>query len=256
MNTCFHIFPQLTRKDPWRLKSGAAGAERGWWWWWWWWWRRRWRCCCCWGCGDELVLIGGLECQGFHCRDRGAWWRVGGPGRGGTFWFRLRTWTLSAKNSLVSGQKTWKCCRSWIWANSPTYSPKWECFLCLISPTTSCPSSTWSMSQVRKKTPSVCLKWECFQLESLLSIGLSLKDSTCYGGRFALLPTRALNMHLFTSAQSRNIFLHNFKFKPLQWSLSKMNRADLWATFAHFENPHRGFLICFAPSPYKAKPVT
>lgn len=26
-----------------------------------------------------------------------------------------------------------------------------------------------------KKNPSVCLKWECFQLESLLSVGLSLK---------------------------------------------------------------------------------
>lgn len=82
--------------------------------------------------------------------------------------------------------------------------------------------------EILKKTPSVCLKWECFQLESLLSIGLFLKNFMVAGPHSY---PAALNMYLFTSAQSRNIFLHYLMFRPLQWGLSKMKWADLQATF-------------------------
>lgn len=92
---------------------------------------------------------------------------------GGAFWSRLRSWTL--KNSLVIRQATWTCCRFLIWANLPKFSQKWECFLCLTSLITSCPSSTSSMSQVSDLFAHIQCLIVLFQVKCALYYLINMK---------------------------------------------------------------------------------
>lgn len=96
------------------------------------------------------VLIGRLECHRLSLSRPGGLVECRWTGFGGAFWSRLRSWTKKTnKDSLLIKEATsWKCYQLLIWAILPKCSPKWECFLCLMSLITSCPSSTSSMSQV------------------------------------------------------------------------------------------------------------
>lgn len=94
------------------------------------------------------------------------------------------------RDSQLIRETTWTCWQFLIWVIWPRRSPKWECFLCLMSPITSCPSSTSSMSQVSVFSSfSVRLKVSCH----------FLKWKICFMVWFVCRCTYMSHMHLLTT---------------------------------------------------------